>query len=100
MPALPAASRYSESRNSVSAVALGPRTTGRPTHSTGTPLDLSTPIVCSIFFFVEFDPAFLAKLINAVRRARALLRRDGRWPVIIGGVFRRQFGVDRLVIGL
>ena len=27
---------------------------------------------------VELDPAFLAKLIEAVRRARALLRRDGR----------------------
>jgi hypothetical protein len=34
----------------VSAVALRPRTTGKPTHSTGTPLDLSTPIISSIFF--------------------------------------------------
>jgi hypothetical protein len=49
MPALPAASRYSESRNNISAVALAPRTAGRPTHSTGTPLDFKTPTIWSIF---------------------------------------------------
>ncbi len=50
---------------------------------------------------VEFDPAFLAKLIKAVRRARALLRRgDRRRIVVVGGIVRRQFGIDRLVLGL
>src|SRR5258707_13586716 len=50
---------------------------------------------------VEFDPAFLTKLIKAVRRARALLRRVGRRRiVVVGGIVRRQFGIDRLVLGL
>jgi hypothetical protein len=49
MPALPAASRYSESRNNMSAVGLAPRSAGRPTHSTGTPFDFRTPIIWSIF---------------------------------------------------
>ena len=48
---------------------------------------------------VEFDPAFLAEFIEAVRRARALFRRDRR-RCIVGGVIRRQFGVDRFVVGL
>src|SRR5580704_4951634 len=39
---------------------------------------------------VEFDPALLATLIHAVRRARAVLRRDARWRVAsIGGIIRR-----------
>ena len=33
----------------MSAVAFGPRIAGRPTHSTGTPLDFRTPIISSIF---------------------------------------------------
>ena len=33
----------------MSEVPLGPRIAGRPTHTTGTPLDLSTPIISSIF---------------------------------------------------
>ena len=33
----------------MSEVALVPRTAGRPTHSTGTPLAFSTPIISSIF---------------------------------------------------
>ncbi len=50
---------------------------------------------------VEFDPAFLTKLIKAVRRARAFLRRGGRRSiVVVGGIVRRQFGIDRLVLGL
>jgi hypothetical protein len=50
---------------------------------------------------VEFDPAFLAKLINAVWRARALVRRDRRRRiVVVGGIVRGQFGIDRLVLGL
>src|SRR5437899_8747088 len=45
---------------------------------------------------VELDPAFLAELIDAIRRTRALLRRGGRRRiVIVGGIVRGQFGVDR-----
>ena len=33
----------------MSAVPLAPRIAGRPTHSTGTPLDFRTPIISSIF---------------------------------------------------
>ena len=33
----------------MSAVAFGPRTAGRPTHTIGTPLVLSTVIMSSIF---------------------------------------------------
>ena len=33
----------------MSDVPFGPRIAGRPTHSTGTPLVLSTPIISSIF---------------------------------------------------
>ena len=33
----------------MSAVPLMPRIAGRPTHSTGTPLDFRTPIISSIF---------------------------------------------------
>ena len=85
----------------MSAVALGPRTAGRPTHSTGTPLDFRTRDHLFDLLGVELDPAFLAKFIEAVRRARALLRRDDRRRVaVVGGVVRRQFGVDRLVVGL
>ena len=43
------ASRYSESRNSMSDVPLGPRTAGRPTQTTGTPFDFTTAIISSIF---------------------------------------------------
>jgi hypothetical protein len=49
---------------------------------------------------VELNPAFLTKFIDTVRRACALRRRDGRRRVIVGGVIRRQFGIDRLVIRL
>ena len=50
---------------------------------------------------VEFDPALLAKLVKAVRRARALLRRGGRRRIaVVGGIVRRQFGIDRFVVGL
>src|SRR4029078_6596552 len=48
-------------------------------------------------FSVEFAPAFLAKLIEAVRRARALLRSCGRRSATaVGGIVRRQFGIRYL----
>ena len=49
---------------------------------------------------VELDPAFLAELIEAVRRARALFRRDRRRGIVGGGVIGRQFAVHRFVVGL
>src|ERR1019366_9194958 len=54
-------------------------------------------------FFVELDPGFLAKLIEAVRRARAFLRYyDRRRITVVGGIVRRQFVIRRLgcAIGL
>src|SRR6185437_8692176 len=47
---------------------------------------------------VEFDPAFIAEFIEAVRRAR-LLGRGGRRRVVVGLVLRR-LGIDRFVVGL
>ena len=50
---------------------------------------------------VEFDPTLFAELIDAVRRARALFRGDRRRRLaIVGGIIGRQFGIDRLVVGL
>ena len=45
-------------------------------------------------FSVEFDPAFLAELMQAARRARALLRPGDRsCAIAIGGIVWRQFGI-------
>src|SRR5262249_34750222 len=47
---------------------------------------------------VKLDPAIVAEFIEAVRRARALLRRNGRRRLGVLGVVLRQFAVGRLVL--
>ena len=56
----------------MSAVAFGPRTAGKPTQTTGTPLVFSTAIMSSIFLLVEFDPAILAEIVRVPFAERAV----------------------------
>ena len=76
----------------MSDVPFGPRIAGRPTHSTGTPLDLEHADHLFDLLGVEFDPALVAEFVEAAARARALFRCGDLRRIVFGRVV--QLGVS------
>ena len=100
MPALPAASRYSESRNSMSAVALGAAHRGQADPEHRHALGFQDGDHLLDLLAVELDPALVAEFVEAVRRSArssparrsAARRRRRHRPAAVG--------IGRLVVGL